>query len=128
MQKKAMSYENITNGALAEQVDALLKDILANIQNPNTPWKPKRELNIKLIFIPNEERDNPKIQIQASAKLASLKGIETDCYITTIHETLVAFERIDPRQPSLFDNVPATPPANNKPDLKVVGGEQQPKN
>ena len=120
MKKLAMSYENLAHGALAEQVDIEIGKILANVEDPNVPWKPKRELTIKVSFNPNEDRGRCAISIAVSTKMPGLKGIDSDCFITRVRDKLVAFERDDPRQQGLFDEAP--PAETKKPDLTVVRG------
>ena len=48
-----------------------------NMQDPNTPWKNKREVVIKLSFTQNEDRDDATCEISVSKKLAQTKPIET---------------------------------------------------
>jgi len=120
MNKKAMSYQNLANGALAEQVDAKIKEILENVEDVNTPHKTKRELTIKMTFAPNEDRDRCEIAIQVSTKLAALKGIESDIFITRRSGTLVAYEREDPRQQGLLDESPPAEPGQ-RPNLTITG-------
>jgi hypothetical protein len=117
-----LTYETITGGALAEMVNSKIQEILLNVQDVNTPWKTKRELTIKLKISPNEDRDQAAVDIDVSTKLASLKGIETDIFITRIRDNVVAFEREDPRQMSLFPPEPtAAEQEPSKPNLSVVG-------
>lgn len=97
-----MTYQNIAGGALAEQVNAKLKDVLDNIDDPNTPAKAKRELNIKITFAPNEDRDRFDLTAAVATKLAGLKTIESSAFLVNQRGERIAYEREDPRQNVLF--------------------------
>lgn len=43
-----LDLRNIANGALQEKVDEAMRRILENLQDPNTPWKVKRQITIKV--------------------------------------------------------------------------------
>ena len=127
MNPTALQYANLAHGALAEQVDAKIKEILANIEDVNTPAKDKRELTIKLIFAPNEDRDRCALKMAVAVKMPGFKPIDSDCFITRINKTLVAVEREDPRQGLLFSDSAADAgesPPSPTPNLTVVGGQK----
>lgn len=52
-----ISLNDFCGGSLLEKANTALKVVLENMQDPNTPWKKSRELNIKLTFSQNESRD-----------------------------------------------------------------------
>ena len=54
-----------------------LQDVFENMQDPNTPWKNKREVVIKLKFTQNEDRDDATCEISVEKKLAQPKPVET---------------------------------------------------
>lgn len=54
---EALDLKNIAGGALQEKVDAAMRRVLDNMQDPNTPWKVKRQITVKIAFTQNEERD-----------------------------------------------------------------------
>lgn len=45
-----ISLNDFCGGSLLEKANTALKVVLENMQDPNTPWKKSRELNIKLTF------------------------------------------------------------------------------
>lgn len=45
--------------------------------DPNTPWKNKREINIKVSFEQNEDRDDTHVDVSVVPKLAAVKSIGT---------------------------------------------------
>ena len=52
------NLQEIAGGALQEKANQALQQVLNNMQNPNTPWKNKRAVTIKMTFTQNEDRDD----------------------------------------------------------------------
>lgn len=73
-----LDLAEIAGGALQEKTQAAIEEVAANMQDPNTPWKNKREVVIKLAFTQNEDRDNATCEISVSKKLAQVKPITTN--------------------------------------------------
>lgn len=73
----AIELKDIAGGALQEKAQAAIEEVVKNMQDPNTPWKNKREVLIKLKFTQNEDRDDSKCEISVEKKLAQAKPIET---------------------------------------------------
>lgn len=73
----AIELKDIAGGALQEKAQAAIEEVIKNMQDPNTPWKNKREVLIKLKFIQNEDRDDSTCEISVEKKLAQSKPIET---------------------------------------------------
>ncbi len=128
MVRMPMNYHNLAGGALAEQVDAKIKEILENIDDVNTPWKPPRKVIISLTFTPNEDRDRCAVKADVSTKIPGFKTIESGCFITRLgaEKTLVAIENEDPRQRPLFPPDAAESEAVNtkpepRPNLTMAG-------
>lgn len=76
-EKSILSLQDIAGGALQEKAQQAIKDVVENMQDPNTPWKNKREVVIKLAFSQNEDRDDAACEISVSKKLAQAKPIKT---------------------------------------------------
>lgn len=72
-----LDLAEIAGGALQEKAQAAIEEVAANMQDPNTPWKNKREVVIKLSFTQNEDRDDATCEISVSKKLAQVKPIST---------------------------------------------------
>lgn len=72
-----LDLQNIANGALQEKVNAAMQKVLTNLQDPNTPWKNKRQINIKIAFTQNEERDDTGVEISVDTKLAPVSPVAT---------------------------------------------------
>lgn len=72
-----LDLESFTGGALQEKVDLAMKEVLANMQDHNTPWKPNREIHIKITFSQNEDRDDTAVGVSVKAKTVPASPILT---------------------------------------------------
>lgn len=72
-----VNLEEFAGGALQEKFDVAMEQVLANMLDPNTPWKNKREINIKVTFEQNEDRDDTTVDVSVVPKLAAVKSIGT---------------------------------------------------
>lgn len=80
---KKVELKELVGGALQEQFAKSFEKIVENLQNPNTPYKNSREINIKLKFTQNEKRDDVKCNVLVSEKLAPQAPMETAFSIGT---------------------------------------------
>lgn len=77
-----LTLTSICGGAIQEKVNRELHRVADNILDPNTDDKTKREVNIKISLVPNE--DNPgdvAVDVAVTAKLAPEKGVGTQFYL-----------------------------------------------
>lgn len=65
-----VKLQELVGGALQEKFQRALENVLENLQNPNTPYKNKRGITIKMTFEQNESRDDVKVGIDVQEKLA----------------------------------------------------------
>lgn len=72
-----IKLEEIAGGALQENAQKAIAEIVTNMQDPNTPWKTKRSVTIKLAFIQNDDRSDSTCEISVEKKLAPVKPLET---------------------------------------------------
>lgn len=72
-----LNLKNIAGGALQEKVDAAMRRVLDNMHDPNTPWKTKRYITIKIAFTQNEERDDTAVDLSVDTKTAPVSPIHT---------------------------------------------------
>lgn len=72
-----INLEDLVDGGLQEKFSFALDEVLANMQDPNTPWKNKRAIIIKLTFEQNEDRDDAGVDISVDTKTAAVKPIAT---------------------------------------------------
>lgn len=75
--EERIELRDLVGGALQEQFARAFEKVIENLQNPNTPYKLNREINIKLKFAQNEKRDDVKCAILVSEKLAPQSPMET---------------------------------------------------
>ncbi len=66
----------VAGGALQEIAQEAIADVVANMQDVNTPWKPMRMVTIKLKLTQNEDRDDATMQISVEKKTAAVKPVE----------------------------------------------------
>lgn len=81
--EKMINLETLADGALAEKVNVALKEVLENIQDPNTDWKIKRGLTINIKFEAQEDRELALLDISTTTKLAPKKSVGTKIIIGT---------------------------------------------
>lgn len=67
----------LVGGALQEKFQNSFEKVLENMLDINTPYKARRGINIKLSFDQNEQRDDIKVSIDVTEKLAPQGAIET---------------------------------------------------
>ena len=72
-----VKLQELVGGALQEKFQRALENVLENLQNPNTPYKNKRGITIKMTFEQNESRDDVKVGIDVQEKLAPQTPLET---------------------------------------------------
>ena len=72
-----LKLEEIAGGALQEKANAAMQKVLANMQDPNTPWKNKRQITIKISFSQNEDRDDSTVEVSVDTKLAPVSPVVT---------------------------------------------------
>lgn len=72
-----ISLQDIAGGALQEKVNQAFEKVMQNMQDPNTPWKNKRKINLCLTFIQNEDRTDCTCDISVDTKLAAVKPVST---------------------------------------------------
>lgn len=73
----SIKLQELVGGALQEKFNKSLENVVENMQNPNTPYKNKRNITIKLTFEQNEARDDVKVNIDVQEKLAPQTPLQT---------------------------------------------------
>lgn len=73
----SIKLQELVGGALQEKFIRALENVIENLQNPNTPYKNKRNITIKLTFEQNEARDDVKVNIDVQEKLAPQTPLHT---------------------------------------------------
>ena len=76
-----VGLQDIVGGQLQEQFNRAFEKVVENLQDPNTSFKVKRGIDIKLGFTQNENRDDVKVSVVVSEKLAPQQDMSTSFYI-----------------------------------------------
>jgi hypothetical protein len=66
---------------LQEKFNRAFEKVVENLQDPNTSFKVKRGIDIKLGFTQNENRDDVNVSVVVSEKLAPQQDMSTSFYI-----------------------------------------------
>lgn len=72
-----VELSDVVGGALQEKFDKAFARVIENLQDPNTSFKVKRAITIKLTFEQNEGRDDVSVSIDVQEKLAPQAGMKT---------------------------------------------------
>lgn len=72
-----VELQNLVGGQLQEKFEHAFEKVLENLQDPNTSFKIKRGITIKLDFVQNEKRDDVLVSVDVSEKLAPQAGMKT---------------------------------------------------
>lgn len=72
-----LKLEEFAGGALQEKANAAMQRVLENMQDPNTPYKTKRGITIKIGFTQNEDRDDAVVEMSVETKLAPASPVRT---------------------------------------------------
>ena len=78
-----INLEKLVGGSLQEKFTHSFRNVVENLQDPNTPYKNVREITIKLKFAQNEKRDDVKCDILVSEKLAPQAPMQTSFSVGT---------------------------------------------
>lgn len=72
-----IKLEELAGGGLQEKFEAELERVIKNMQDPNTPYKNKRAITMKVTFEQNEDRSDVSVGIAVETKLAAPKPLST---------------------------------------------------
>lgn len=76
-----IDLDNLVGGELGVQFQAAAKKVVENMLDPNTPYKNKRLITIKLTFEQNEERNDVAVGVQVDTKLSPRTPMKTNLAI-----------------------------------------------
>lgn len=76
-QEPIYNLSQFANGEIQEQFDKAMQEVFQNMQDVNTPYKPKRSITIKVSFEQNEARNDMSVDVSIDRKLASASTIKT---------------------------------------------------
>ncbi len=113
-----LSLENLGRGAAAQLFAREMEKTLANILDPNTPWKPKRVVKLTVEIFPDEERGTGEVEISCASKLPGARGFATRLYMAKGPDGKPIAREDDTQQGKLaFDDEVAAANAAAKPVL-----------
>ena len=99
-----ITLSNMLYGALEEKFQHELKKVIANIADINTSHKDKRKINISIELKPDEMRQDLKIAVNVTSKLACVKGEEGIVHLARESGEYGIYAD-QAKQPSLFDQL-----------------------
>ncbi len=76
-----INLDDLAGGELGVQFQAAAKKVVENLLDPNTPYKNKRGITIKLTFEQNEERNDVVVGVAVESKLAPRTPMKTNLAI-----------------------------------------------
>lgn len=76
-----INLQDIVGGQLQAKFERSFEKVIENLQDPNTSFKIKRGITIKLDFTQNENRDDVSVSVLVSEKLAPQQDMETKFFI-----------------------------------------------
>ena len=82
-----VELQNLVGGQLQAKFEHAFEKVLENLQDPNTSFKVKRGITIKLDFVQNEKRDDVVVTVDVAEKLAPQEGMKTSFSIGKDLET-----------------------------------------
>lgn len=86
-QSNKLDLNKFAGGTLQEKFNRALREVIQNMQDPNTSFKNKRGITISIGFTQNEQRDDAKITVSVTTKTSPVLPIETALYMGKDLET-----------------------------------------
>jgi hypothetical protein len=109
MESNEITLQTICHGGVPEIFERELRDVLANIADPNTHPEKVRTITLKFAFKPQEDRSGAVIDFSCKAALQPVKTVKSQMFLSRHTGALRAYAQ-DARQVALFD-----PPTESKP-------------
>lgn len=72
-----IDLESIAGGELSEKFEDAMKKVIANMMDPNTPYKNKRKICIELSLEQNEDRNDVAVECIVKTTTAPVKSAST---------------------------------------------------
>lgn len=72
-----ISLDQFADGALHERVNQALKQVLENMMDPNTDFKPKRKVTVEITLQTDENREISNVSVIAKTKLAPRSAVKS---------------------------------------------------
>jgi hypothetical protein len=78
-----------------------LRRVIENILDPNTPAKKKRSVTLKIVFIPDESREQNRVEISCTSVLAAARESATTVWLQEDVQGNIHANESNYRQPNL---------------------------
>lgn len=99
---KKVTLDSIGKGALGELFDLEMKNVAANIADPNTSATAKRSITITIEFAPDHSRDEAKVLCSVKSKLEPIKGVGSTVFTGKDNGKAALYVQ-DTKQINMFD-------------------------
>lgn len=106
MEMGEISLTTICDGAVPEVFARELKEVLANITDPNTDPERPRGLTIKFLFKPLSDRSGAQVSFTCKPMLQPVEVAKSPVFLSRHTGQLKAYS-VDQRQQALFGGTPA---------------------
>ena len=122
---KRVELCSLASGAAVDKFDKAFREVLDNIDDPNTDAEKPRTITLTITVTPDGSREQATIEVQAKTGLAPHRALRGTAYMRNDGKKLVAMEH-NFRQGDLFpDNKPA-PVASIVPDRQSQAAGDRP--
>lgn len=81
MARQIRQLDELMDGALTERFNREMERVLANVFDPNTNPKAKRQIQIIIDVAPNERRDAAVLKVDVKTKIAPPVAIEQTVFL-----------------------------------------------
>lgn len=108
MEPETISLTTICDGGVPEVFERELREVLANITDPNTDPEAVRSLTIKFVFKPYEDRSGAHVNFTCKPALQPVQMRKSQLFLSRHTGQLQAYAR-DTRQVALFDQTDTNP-------------------
>lgn len=81
MARQIKQLDELMDGALTERFNREMERVLANVFDPNTNPKQKRQIQIVIDIAPNDRRDAAEFKVDVKSKIASPVAIAQTVFL-----------------------------------------------
>lgn len=103
-----ISLTTICHGAVPEIFERELRDVLANILDPNTSAEKSRKITLTFVVKPLEDRSGGSVEFSCRATLQPVRVTKSQLFLSRHTGQLKAYA-VDQRQIALFNGGEASP-------------------
>jgi len=101
MEHEAITITTICNGGVPEVFERELREVLANIADPNTEASKSRGLTLRFVFKPLDDRSGAVVSFACKSILQPVKVATSPVFLSRHSGELKAYS-LDTRQVSMF--------------------------